>query len=51
VIYLFARFGIGFDFINPWLGIPALVVMVFVLSALTAFVLQKIPFVKKIVPS
>lgn len=51
VIYLFKSAGISFDFINPWLGIPALVVMVLALSALTVFVLQRVPFVKRIVPS
>jgi surface polysaccharide O-acyltransferase-like enzyme len=57
-IYLFhplalaglAKIGINYDFINPWLGIPLLTVGIFAISAGVVFLLQKIPFVRAIVP-
>jgi len=49
-IYGLAALGINFDVINPWIGIPLLTVFIFAISALVVFLLQKIPFVRSIVP-
>ncbi len=50
-IYALAKVGINYDFINPWLGIPVLTVGIFAVSAGLVFLLQRIHFVRAIVPS
>lgn len=41
------RLGINTLFANPLISVPALVLLVYVLSTLVAFVLKQIPFIKK----
>jgi surface polysaccharide O-acyltransferase-like enzyme len=58
-IYLFhplalaglGKIGINYEFVNPWLGIPILTAAIFASSAGIVFLLQRIPFVRAIVPS
>lgn len=43
--------GIDYDFVNPWIAIPAVTLAVFFISAVIIFVLQKLPIVRNIVPA
>jgi len=43
--------GFDFQFINPWLATPVVVVLTFLLSAAVIFVIQRLPFGKLIAPN
>jgi surface polysaccharide O-acyltransferase-like enzyme len=43
--------GLDYDFINPWLAIPVTTLTVFFISTALVMVLQKIPYVRAIVPA
>jgi len=43
--------GFDFQFINPWMAIPVVVLMTFLLSAAVIFVIQRLPFGKLIAPN
>jgi len=43
--------GFDFQFINPWLAIPVVVLMTFTLSAIVIYLIQRLPFGKLIAPN
>jgi len=50
VIWTLDMQGYDYRFTNPWIGIPALVATVTVISAALIFVIQKIPGLRMIAP-
>lgn len=51
VVMIFNRFGVSFMFINPWFGIPVMVVMIFLISLVIVRLIQGVPVLRMIVPS
>lgn len=50
IIWEFEAAGYGWNFTNPWLAIPALLVGVSVVSGTITFVIRKTPIVRAIIP-
>lgn len=50
IIWVFEGAGYGWNFTNPWLAIPALLVGVSVVSGAITWCIRKIPYLRSIVP-
>ncbi len=43
--------GLSYNVINPWVGIPVTSLVIFILSGLLVYIVQRIPFLKQVVPA
>ena len=50
VIWELHHKGLAWNFINPWLAIPTVMVVVFVICGLITYIIRKTPVVRAIIP-
>lgn len=50
-IWILERKGYDYNFMNPWASIPILMLAVMLLSMITVYILQRIPYVRLITPN
>lgn len=51
IIWELQNHGFGWNFVNPWLAIPLLMVVVFMICGALTFAIQKTPLLRAIIPS